>query len=118
MHSSKEQELNVDDDVYNTKTTRIKYLSRYHMENTIKCNERDLFILYFWTGDKILKKRYKKNPLVVAPMQKQYNLAGDFVTNTDNQYVSLKATITMSTLHHNIKFGNMIAAKKSIAPTK
>jgi len=44
-------------------------------------------------------------------MQLEQGIGGDVITINAEKFVALKATISQSTLHHDIKYGNLTPAQ-------
>ena len=94
-------------DAYNLQTTNIKRLSRYHVEDVIKCKEGDSFVLYFRADNDLINNRYQGLPTSAALVQKEDGIGGETVRIAGHDYICIKATIIMATLHHDIKYGSM-----------
>ena len=101
-----------DEEAYNVETTDIKRTSRYHMEDCLKMHHGDAIMLYFRCNAKsTMQNVFSEKPPRTAEMQLKQGIGADVISINAKKFVALKATISRSTLHHDIKYVNLTPAQ-------
>jgi len=101
-----------DEEAYNVETTNIKMRSQYHMEDCLNMHHGDAIMLYFCCDARsTIQNVFNKKPLRAGEVQLQQGIGGDIITTNAEKFIALKPTISQSTLHHDIKYGNLTPAQ-------
>ena len=101
--STADIDLDTNEDAYNVETSDFRQLSRYILEDMLKCKEGDKFLLLL---PKDAKEGSSTNiPKSVPKQQQTDNIGGDVVKISKREYYCLKCRVTTASMNDHIRLG-------------
>ena len=99
-----------DEDAEDANSTDIRRLSRYHMENVIRCQDGDSLLLFFKQASDVVHNLWgdKVGRAVVAQDAAGFGISTSIC---GDMYTCVRVSVSRAHLHHDMKFGRMSRAE-------
>jgi len=102
------EDLVIDDEAYNIRTTNVKQLSRYHFEDCLNCADDCNLAIYVWKQKRNEANFFKGTPVLAATNPRKAGTGGGKASVASVEYIVLKARVLNAKYHHKARSGFMI----------